>query len=693
MADWQDLLATIPIFSFLGRSELAAVQELFVEETHQKGDTICRQGEEGNTFYVVLDGELDVLVGEDSQQLIAVLKRGDFFGEMALLQGGKRTASVAASRRARLMSLDRTAFNTLFLKNPKALEYFTRILCKRLANMNKGEVMRGSTLTITVGADPGLKGKSLVAAYLADYLHDLTGQDVLLVNVRMSQTAAEGAIGKLLSGESHRDGHEINEVLPTEIGGVSVLEVPARTDLPVPFYAERASNLISNLSTRFPFMVFDLNTSVKGLLESVPLFSDVFIEIVDVPNPPPQAGAGVGANQLRKYQIVNQFNRDSRPISLNHCEPFVLPEDEGLSHGDSLAYLRLNPRSAAALPIQRLARKILGASVGIALGGGAAFGIAHLGVLKVLERNNIPIDLLAGCSQGSIIGVGYAAGISVDEMIDMAYKLGRRSNALLAVDLTLTKPGLLAGERFIEIFRPLLGSKTTFEDLVLPCRTVATDVESGERVSIGTGKLADAFRASASVPMVFSPMKIDGRVLVDGGVSDPVPAEIVNMMGADLCIAVNVVPPLKKGVENAVSHAIRMMSRFNPLTWLEDSAGLPNMFDIIMNAMQTLQYELGNFKAISADVLINPELSDFTWVEYYRSEELILRGIAAAEQALPAIKRAYAQKLAPWMKRVAPAHDETTATEEEEVVPVVAEESAVAQESTKAPEPVGVGNN
>src|SRR6185437_5740321 len=102
MADWHDLLATIPIFSFLGRSELAAVQELFIEEIHQKGDIICRQGEEGNTFYVVLAGEHD-------QNLIAILKRGDFFGEMALLQGGKRTATVAASRRARLMSLDRAA--------------------------------------------------------------------------------------------------------------------------------------------------------------------------------------------------------------------------------------------------------------------------------------------------------------------------------------------------------------------------------------------------------------------------------------------------------------------------------------------------------------------------------------------------------------------------------------------------------
>jgi NTE family protein len=647
MADWHDLLSTIPIFSFLGRNELAAVQELFVEETHQKGDVICRQGDEGDTFYVVLDGELDVLVGEGAGHVIAVLKRGDFFGEMALLQGGKRTATVAVGRRARLLSLHRTAFNSLFLKSPKALEYFTRILCKRLADMNKGEIMRGSTLTISVGSSAGLQGKTMIATFLADYLHEITGQDVLRVSVHVSPTAAEGVVGDLLSDNYHDGAHE---VLETDAGGISVLHIPARRDLSVPFYAERASNLVSNLSAQYPFIVFDLNHDVTGLLDSVPLFSDVFIDIVNVPSPAGSEKTNTGKG-LRKLEVINLFNPGSFPISLNHCEPFVIPRDAGMIHQEASEYLMSNRRAPAALPVQRLARKILGASVGIALGGGAAFGIAHLGVLKVLEENNIPIDLIAGCSQGSLIGIGYAAGISINEMIEMAYTLGRRQNALMALDPTLTKPGLLAGNKFVEIFRPLLGSKTSFEDLVLPCRTVATDVESGERVWLGSGPLIDAFRASASVPMVFSPIKIDGRVLVDGGVSDPVPAEMVNMMGADLCIAVNVVPPLKKGVENAVSKTFRVMRWFNPLSWIENSSGLPNMFDIIMNAMQTLQYELGNFKAISADVLINPELSDFTWIEYYRSEELIQRGIQAAEQAMPAIKRAYSQKLAPWMKR------------------------------------------
>src|SRR3954462_13714237 len=105
MADLQDILSTIPIFSFLGRAEMAAVQELFVESTHQKGDYICREGEEGNTFHVILDGELEVIAGEgDHARVLAILKRGDFFGEMALLQGNKRTAGVIASRRVRLMT-------------------------------------------------------------------------------------------------------------------------------------------------------------------------------------------------------------------------------------------------------------------------------------------------------------------------------------------------------------------------------------------------------------------------------------------------------------------------------------------------------------------------------------------------------------------------------------------------------------
>ena len=133
----------------------------------------------------------------------------------------------------------------------------------------------------------------------------------------------------------------------------------------------------------------------------------------------------------KRYHVLNLCNPKSRPISINHCEPFLIPRDAALASGaNTTAFVRNNSHAPAALPLHRLARKVLGATVGIALGGGAAFGIAHLGVLKVLEKNGIFIDLLAGCSQGSIIGVGYAAGVGNEEMIDIALGLGKIEPAL-----------------------------------------------------------------------------------------------------------------------------------------------------------------------------------------------------------------------------------------------------------------------
>lgn len=650
MTDLRDILSAIPLFSFLGRAEIAAVQSLFVESAHQKDEYICREGDEGNTFHIILDGELEVIAGEgDSARVLALLKKGDFFGEMALLQGGKRTASVMAARRTHLVTLDRTSFNSLFLKNPKALEYFTRVLCKRVADANKGDVARKSTMAISVGSSrETLRGKTLVAKALAAVLHDLTGAQVLLVSVVPAEAGAQGELAEVLQYGGGASGGSLDRMIEGFGKGLFSLRVPARPDRDATYYGECGSNLVDQFSERFPFIVFDLNMELRGVMDAIGLFSDVYVEIVE--KVAVRDGENSSGKNMKYFPVVNRFNPTSVAIPISHCEPFVLPRDGALSQENATEFIRNNPQTPAGLPIHRLARKILGATVGLALGGGAAFGLAHLGVLQVLEKHGIPIDMVAGCSQGSIIGIGYAAGVSTQQMIDIALQLGQKKNSLLAVDFTLTRPGLLAGDRFVKIFEPLLGNKQTFEDLIMPCMTVATDIESGERVAIGTGQLTTAFRASASVPMVFAPVKFGERCLVDGGVSDPVPAEVVLSMGADLCIAVNVVPPLKRGVENAVSAAMRQLNRFNPMSYLGGASGMPNMFDIIMNAMQVLQYELGNFKAISADVLINPELSDFTWVEYYRSEELIERGVAAAERAIPAILRAHGQKMGPYRK-------------------------------------------
>jgi NTE family protein len=648
-----DFLASLPIFSFFSRAELAAAEPQFTEVTFPKNEAVVRIGEPGDIFYVVLDGELEVWDASDPPRQTGTLRSGDYFGEMALLQEGKRTATVTVARRARLIAIDKPAFDRLFLRNPKAIEYFARVLSKRLAGVTRAERIRRATTPIAVGSRAGLKGETVVAHTLALLLKQLTGTEVAYIEVRPSHEAPLPTVLDLVSGDLEREPRRWAP--PNEGGRPTTLKMALPADRDRAGYADMMVNMVAKLSESFSFLVFDLGSHTPGLIDSAPAFADVFVAIVDRGDEDPGI-PNLDVRSIKLHRVVNLFNPTSPPIPINGSEPFVIPYSSLLSKPSAEAsmYIAEHPRSAPALPLYRLAHKLLGVSIGVALGGGAAFGLAHLGVLKVLDEAGIPIDLVAGCSQGSIVAIGYAAGLPVNEMIEIARQLGTRRNFLLASDPTFfLKPGILSGQRFVTIMRPYLKGKETFEQLLLPCRTVATDIQTGERVAIGSGRLETAYRASSSVPMVLAPLREGERVLVDGGVADPVPAEVTAEMGADITIAVNVVPPMKRGVETVLSSFYRRMNVFNPLSYLGDAQDMPNLFDIVMNSLQILQYELGNFKAISADVLINPDLSDFTWIEYYRADELIDRGAEAAHKALPLIRKAIDMKIDP-IRRAAP---------------------------------------
>lgn len=644
MADLE-FLSTLPIFSFFTRPELEAAEQALKEVSFAKDDVVVRIGEPGDTFYVILEGELQVWDASEPPRQMGTLKRGDYFGEMALLQGGMRTATVTAGRRARLLAVDKAAFDRFFLKNPKAIEYFARVLSKRLAGVTRGGRIQRATTTISVASSRGLKGETVVAFSLASILKHTTSTEVIYVEVK---PGGEGQTSPLLHRLSDDPDAAVGKFVSTGPGGRPTnLQIAVPPGLAAPAYGDLLSNLISKLSDMFSFIVVDLGSETPGLIQAASAYSDVFVALVDEPGEDP----GIGdPRKMKIHRVINLFNPTSRPIPISRSEPFVIPHSSvfAQSVAEASEYLVAHPRSAPALPLHRLAHKLLGTSIGVALGGGAAFGLAHLGVLKVLEGAGVQVDLVAGCSQGSIVAVGYACGFPIADMIATAQQLGVKKNFFFAADPTFfMKPGLLAGERFLTMMRPYLKGKESFEQLVLPCRTVATDIETGERVAIASGSLEAAFRASSSVPMVMAPVRIGEHVLVDGGVADPVPAEITADMGADLTVAVNVVPRMKRGVENAVSAFIRKANAFNPLNLFGGAEDMPNLFDIVMNSMQILQYELGNFKAITADVLINPDLSDFTWIEYYRADELIARGAEAAERALPAIEKAIEAKLAP----------------------------------------------
>ena len=641
-----DLLAHTPLFSSFTRRELSKVAKLFSERSYPKGTMIFREGEEGDTFCVVASGELEVWAGDDDPQLLNRLGPGEVLGEMALLSEGTRSATVKAARLVELLVLDRESFNRFLANNAKVLQYFSTLLTRRLAAAHRGEVRRRPQTVVTVSALPGLKGKSLVAGALAALLREYAKVDVLLVRARPVSTATQQARAPLLLSEAERlPAGQIKSAIHTQSGQGATLDVVAGSES-LEAITRGFEIVVAKLEGAFPFVVVDLGDRPASLAECAREVGDVSVEIVDHANPGEDPSA---RRSPRVFRVINLVNPASSPMPISHCEPFVIPEDAGLppTPGPAqVAYLRANPRAPASPPLRRLARKILGMTVGLAVGGGAAFGVGHVGLLKVFEDNDIPVDLITGTSMGSIIAVGYACGISPKEMLEISARIGTKSTTLSALDFTLVGPGFLAGHRIVAIFSPFLGPVKRFDQLRFPCQVVATDIETGEHVSIGDGSLIEACRASCSVPLLWVPVRRGDRTLVDGALVDPVPAELVREMGADLCIAVNAVPAPEKGVTNALTRLWRRVNALNPLSYLGDARHLPNTMDVFMNTLQILQHELGKFKAISADVTITPNLNEFTWVEFYKTEGLIERGAEAAEKALPQIKRLLAERRA-----------------------------------------------
>lgn len=267
--------------------------------------------------------------------------------------------------------------------------------------------------------------------------------------------------------------------------------------------------------------------------------------------------------------------------------------------------------------------------VGLALSGGGARGIAHIGVLRVMEREGIPVDFLAGTSMGGVIAAGYAAGMSPDDLEKEALDVTRTRRLLGLVDPTLPNGGLIRGQRLLAYFEQHLGQQT-FSDLCLPLALVAVDLNTRQEVVLREGPVALALRATTAVPGVLMPVEVNGWRLVDGGVLNNLPVDVAREMGAEVVIAVDIGPTSEAGVGHWISNRRWVPEGLSiTLKVLDDTLGT------LMAASQ--EYKLRQFPP---DVLIRPAIpTDVNvFAGYERAAELITAGERAAEAHLLEIK-------------------------------------------------------
>ena len=187
--------------------------------------------------------------------------------------------------------------------------------------------------------------------------------------------------------------------------------------------------------------------------------------------------------------------------------------------------------------------------IGLALSSGAARGLAHIGVLEVLEKEGIPIDMIAGTSAGALIGAIYAHTQDIGQTKSWATGLASSKLSFLA-HLTPTRTGLIKGKKIEKRLKSIFGD-IEFKDLKIPFACVATDIGTGEEVIIKEGQVIEGIRASFSLPGMFAVVKLRDRYLIDGGLVNPVPVSVLREMGADFIFACNVIPDMKDRVYRA----------------------------------------------------------------------------------------------------------------------------------------------
>jgi len=282
--------------------------------------------------------------------------------------------------------------------------------------------------------------------------------------------------------------------------------------------------------------------------------------------------------------------------------------------------------------------------IGLALSSGGARGSAHVGVLKVLQENGIVPDVIAGTSMGAHVGGAYAAGLPVDalEALWRSASVGRMMKTLLP---TVPWSGWSSGREITRILTQTVGERT-IQDLPIPFAAMATDLQSGDPLPITKGSLVQAIRASLSVPGLFTPVWIDDRLLIDGGVSNPLPIDVARRMGADVVIAVDVlVEPAEVQISGipALSLRSRTLGVVQSLA-ADESNGRrfhPSVFSVLFQMSTVFQKRVAELiiAAYPPDVLIQPDFSADP--PCYSSVGCgIEAGIEATRRAMPAIRRA-----------------------------------------------------
>lgn len=654
------ILNEIPLFSNLTPFQRNIIKNRSVIQEFKKGQVIYEEGSPASALYCLILGRVEIYIKDDAgvKKTLEYLHRGKFFGMISLLTDEPHSVTAKVMNDCALLVIKKEDFDFIIKRIPALAIDLSRTLSRRLKRKDNHRKTIFESTVLSVFSSYSQAGKTIYALNLSLSLKKETNKSVIILDIApfgkthtlpLRLDTGEERIFKLFGPNADSPNSIGNFIVKGKFGAdIACFHYQPEDERCIGIFV----GILSQLVNDYHYILLDLPSSMNPVILSILNQSDL-IQILTSPGPD-----DLNSTHHLVEQLKNEFNFNSEKIKIIINE-YKLSR---LTHEDQVDILNKDvfatlpkidfesgPRLVLDSPdceyskaVRRIARTLGDALVGLVLGVGVGYGFCHIGVLRVIEQEKIPIDVITGSSIGAIIASLWATGKSSDEILEITSEFSEPKSIWGLVDFTFPRLGFLKGNKLQKFLKRHLGNKT-FYDVKVALKVIASDVRRKEPRVFDKGLLVDAIMASCAMPGVFTPFKFKNELLVDGGIINPLPTEPLIKMGVKKIIAVNVTPSredimrqyakIKEEITVTLPQDLKKRRWFN---FKEDlkNAFKNNIIELIFSSVEILQSEVALKEALLADVVLHPDTSGMYWLELHRSKEFAKRGEEEARRQL-----------------------------------------------------------
>ena len=658
------VLKEIPLFSGLSNRQREIIKARSAIVEYKKGEIVYHEGAPTSGMYCVVLGRVVIFTQDayGNKKVLEYLHRGKYFGIISLLTNESHSVSVQAINDCMLLVINKEDFDFILKKVPSLAIDLSRTLSRRLKRKDVHQKTIFESTVISVFSSYSRSGKTVYALNLALSLKKETHKSVVMLDILPSDKThtlphrleAEGyKVFDLSAASAQNPASAKNFVLKNKFG-IDLICFYYRPDDEQCMKMLMA--ILSLLVNDYHYIILDLPSVMDRSVFSILNQSD----LVHLVSGPDALDLKRTRNLMRRLNATFNFTEEKIKTIINEYKLSKLSYPEQVAVLGRAVFATLpriefssgerlvldNPGCEYAKAIRRISRELSESMVGLVLGVGVAYGFCHIGVLKVIEEENIPIDVISGSSIGALIASLWATGRSAEEILKITEEFAAPKHIWNLIDLTLLpRLGFIKGNKLHRFIERHLGGKT-FNDVKLPLKIIASDVKRKEPKVLDEGSLVEAVMASCSMPGVFMPFKFKEEFLFDGGIINPLPTEPLFKMGVKKIIAVNVTPSredilrqyekIKEQITVTLPQEIRKKKWFALPQYFKNSLKT-NILDIIFSSIEILQSEVAKKEAQLADIVLHPDTSGMYWLELHRAREFAKRGEEEARRNLEKI--------------------------------------------------------